>query len=174
MRVANPFHELGVSPEATKEEIREAYYDLAWELHPDRVGDDSELAQKLLRVNAAYEQLTRTAPRPQAARREAVVPRDPPIVVQPPVEAVATVSFPVNRTIFGMGILALIGLTLGFALANASGTSSSDARESGAAAGALAGQRVSAIRSRKEGYRTGHKRGLQSVQKQSAPAIPGP
>ena len=56
----NPYQVLGVSPDATDEEIKKAYRDLARKYHPDKYRD-SDLAdlasEKMKEVNAAYEEI---------------------------------------------------------------------------------------------------------------------
>lgn len=51
---------LGVARAATLDEIKEAYYALARELHPDREGGDE---QKMARLNEAYNVLKNTESR---------------------------------------------------------------------------------------------------------------
>lgn len=56
----NPYQVLGVSPNATDEEIKQAYRDLARKYHPDKYRD-SDLAdlagEKMKEINAAYEEI---------------------------------------------------------------------------------------------------------------------
>ena len=56
----NPYEVLGVSPNATDEEVKKAYRDLARKYHPDKYRD-SDLAdlasEKMKEVNAAYEEI---------------------------------------------------------------------------------------------------------------------
>lgn len=58
----NPYKILGVSPNATDEQIKQAYRELARKYHPDRYSD-SDLAdlanEKMKEVNAAYEEIQR-------------------------------------------------------------------------------------------------------------------
>ena len=53
----DPYKILGVSPNASDEEIKRAYRRLAKEYHPDRNPGDREAARKMQEVNAAYEQI---------------------------------------------------------------------------------------------------------------------
>ncbi len=58
----NPYKVLGVSEDATQEEIRAAYLSLVKKYHPDKYTDNplKELAnEKLKEINEAYEQLTK-------------------------------------------------------------------------------------------------------------------
>ena len=56
----NPYQILGVSPNATDEEIKQAYRNLARKYHPDKYRD-SDLAdlaeEKMKEINAAYEEI---------------------------------------------------------------------------------------------------------------------
>lgn len=53
----DPYKILGVSPNATDDEIKQAYRRLAKQYHPDRNPGDAEAARKMQQVNAAYEQI---------------------------------------------------------------------------------------------------------------------
>ena len=55
--INDPYKILGVSPNATDEEIKQAYRRLAKQYHPDRNPGDAEAAKKMQQVNAAYEQI---------------------------------------------------------------------------------------------------------------------
>ena len=53
----DPYKILGVSRDASDEEIKRAYRQLAKKYHPDRNPGDAEAAKKMQQVNAAYEQI---------------------------------------------------------------------------------------------------------------------
>ena len=53
----DPYKVLGVSPDASDEEIKQAYRRLAKKYHPDLNPGDQEAARKMQEVNAAYEQI---------------------------------------------------------------------------------------------------------------------
>ena len=55
--IDDPYKVLGVSPDASDEEIKKAYRRLAMKYHPDRNPGDAEAARKMQEVNAAYEQI---------------------------------------------------------------------------------------------------------------------
>ena len=55
--ISDPYKVLGVSPNASDEEIKKAYRALAKKYHPDRNPGDKEAARKMQEVNAAYEQI---------------------------------------------------------------------------------------------------------------------
>lgn len=51
------YETLGVSRDATDDEIRKAYRKLAHKYHPDKTGGDKEAEEKLKEINAAYDTL---------------------------------------------------------------------------------------------------------------------
>lgn len=55
--IRDPYKVLGVSPDASDEEIKRAYRRLAKKYHPDLNPGDEEAARKMQEVNAAYEQI---------------------------------------------------------------------------------------------------------------------
>ena len=57
MSSSSPHRVLGVSPNATPDEIKAAYRRLARQLHPDKTGGDLIAEEKLKAVNCAYEAL---------------------------------------------------------------------------------------------------------------------
>ncbi len=55
--IEDPYKVLGVSPDASDEEIKRAYRKLAKKYHPDLNPGDQEAAKQMQRINAAYEQI---------------------------------------------------------------------------------------------------------------------
>ena len=55
--IDDPYKVLGVSRDASDEEIKKAYRRLAKQYHPDLHPGDAEAAKKMQRINAAYEQI---------------------------------------------------------------------------------------------------------------------
>ena len=53
----DPYKVLGVSPDASDEDIKKAYRRLAKQYHPDRNPGDAAAAKKMQEINAAYEQI---------------------------------------------------------------------------------------------------------------------
>ena len=53
----DPYRELGVSPDASDEEIKSAYRALAKKYHPDANPKEEDAAEKMNRINAAYAML---------------------------------------------------------------------------------------------------------------------
>ena len=55
--IDDPYKVLGVSPDASDEDVKRAYRRLAKKYHPDLNPGDKEAARKMQEVNAAYEQI---------------------------------------------------------------------------------------------------------------------
>ena len=55
--IDDPYKVLGISPDASDEEIKKAYRRLAKQYHPDLNPGDPVAAKKMQQVNAAYEQI---------------------------------------------------------------------------------------------------------------------
>lgn len=55
--IDDPYKVLGVSRDASDDEIKQAYRRLAKKYHPDRNPGDQEAARRMQEVNAAYEQI---------------------------------------------------------------------------------------------------------------------
>ena len=55
--IDDPYKVLGVSPDASDEDIKRAYRRLAKQYHPDRNPGDEAAAKKMQQINAAYEQI---------------------------------------------------------------------------------------------------------------------
>lgn len=59
----DPYKVLGISPDATDDQVKAAYREMARKYHPDNYGDDplSELAQeKMKEINEAYDTIVRS------------------------------------------------------------------------------------------------------------------
>ena len=55
--IDDPYKVLGLGPDASDEEIKQAYRRLAKKYHPDLNPGDPVAAKKMQQVNAAYEQI---------------------------------------------------------------------------------------------------------------------
>ena len=64
--VQDPYKVLGVSPDASDEEIKKAYRDLTKKYHPDLNPDNPAAADKMNDINAAYDQIKSGAAQPGA------------------------------------------------------------------------------------------------------------
>jgi molecular chaperone DnaJ len=64
----DPYKTLGVSREATQDEVRKAYLKLAHKYHPDKTGGDKEAENRLKEINASYDILKNPEKRAQFDR----------------------------------------------------------------------------------------------------------
>ncbi|MGN1089641.1 MAG: DnaJ domain-containing protein, partial [Huintestinicola sp.] len=53
----DPYQVLGLSSDATSEEVKKKYRTLVKQYHPDLHPDDAEAAEKMSEINAAYERI---------------------------------------------------------------------------------------------------------------------
>jgi hypothetical protein len=63
----DPYEVLGVRPDASKEELHDAYRRLVKLHHPDRNGGSPESARRFREIQDAYVQVRNAAPRPRTA-----------------------------------------------------------------------------------------------------------
>lgn len=68
--VDDPYKVLGISRDATKEEIKKAYRARAKEYHPDLHPDDPQAAEKMNEINEAYDMLNNPEKYKKRAREE--------------------------------------------------------------------------------------------------------
>lgn len=66
----DPYKVLGVSPDASDEEIKSAYRRLAKQYHPDRNPGDSEAAKKMQQINDAYDRIKNPEKARQSQQRQ--------------------------------------------------------------------------------------------------------
>ena len=65
--VSDPYKVLGVSPDASDEEIKKAYRELTKKYHPDLNPGDEHAAQMMNDVNTAYDMIKSGAVQTQAS-----------------------------------------------------------------------------------------------------------
>lgn len=63
----DPYKVLGVSPDASDDEIKKAYRELAKKYHPDRNPGDENAAKRMNEINAAYDAIKSGAAQQQSA-----------------------------------------------------------------------------------------------------------
>lgn len=81
MSVNDPYKVLEISPEATDEEVKTAYREMARKYHPDNYANNplSDLAQeKMQEINEAYDTIIRMRKQGGAGKPAAVPPRAAP------------------------------------------------------------------------------------------------
>lgn len=81
MSVNDPYKVLEISPEATDEEVKTAYREMARKYHPDNYANNplSDLAQeKMQEINEAYDTIIRMRKQGEAGKPAAVPPRAAP------------------------------------------------------------------------------------------------
>lgn len=64
--IQDPYKVLGVSPNATDDEVKKAYRELTKKYHPDLNPGDEYAARKMNEINAAYDQIKNGVPQQQA------------------------------------------------------------------------------------------------------------
>ena len=69
--IRDPYQVLGVSPDASDEEIKRAYRQLAKKYHPDMNPGDQTAARKMNEINAAYDQIKNPAKAQQTYHQSA-------------------------------------------------------------------------------------------------------
>ena len=61
--IADPYSVLGLTPDASDEEVKRAYRALAKKYHPDMNPGDQHAAEMMNQINAAYDQIKNPQPR---------------------------------------------------------------------------------------------------------------
>ncbi len=104
---------LGLEPDASEEQIKDAYRDLVKVWHPDRFGSDQRLRDKaqdrLKEINRAFERLRGYRPRPSTPPPR----RDPPGPAATPAQA--TVERSTSGSSSGLAAVALLAALAGVA-----------------------------------------------------------
>ncbi len=69
--IDDPYRVLGLTPDASDEEVKRAYRALAKKYHPDMNPGDAHAAEMMNRINAAYDQIKNPQPRQTTQQRQA-------------------------------------------------------------------------------------------------------
>ena len=67
--IDDPYSVLGLTPDATDEEVKRAYRALAKKYHPDMNPGDPHAAEMMNKINAAYDQIKNPQPRVNTQQR---------------------------------------------------------------------------------------------------------
>lgn len=68
--IDDPYSVLGLTPDASDEEVKRAYRALAKKYHPDMNPGDAHAAEMMNKINAAYDQIKNPQPRAGTQQRE--------------------------------------------------------------------------------------------------------
>ena len=68
--IDDPYSVLGLTPDATDEEVKRAYRALAKKYHPDMNPGDPHAAEMMNKINAAYDQIKNPQPRTNTQQRQ--------------------------------------------------------------------------------------------------------
>ena len=66
--IDDPYRVLGLTPDATDEEVKRAYRTLAKKYHPDMNPGDPHAAEMMNKINAAYDQIKNPQPQQTTTR----------------------------------------------------------------------------------------------------------
>ena len=67
--IDDPYSVLGLTPDASDEEVKRAYRALAKKYHPDMNPGDQHAAEMMNRINAAYDEIKDPQPRVNTQQR---------------------------------------------------------------------------------------------------------
>ncbi len=164
-QLTDPYAELEVAPTAGPNEVRRAYHELARRLHPDRAGDDPEAAERLRRVNAAYDQILR----PRAAPEIVYVTFDPAAGAAPAAPRRRVALKPVLASAAALCIAAALG---GLAVGRDGAADLAASRKAGELAGRQAGTAAAKRRAYRYGLARGREQGYDAVRISTPVDIP--
>lgn len=68
--IDDPYSVLGLTPDASDEEVKRAYRALAKKYHPDMNPGDAHAAEMMNKINAAYDQIKNPQPRTNTQQRQ--------------------------------------------------------------------------------------------------------